>query len=261
MAFRYATLVLLLSVATSCHKSSSSSPVTPSSDCGPYTPYAHITVPLDTTCATVVLDSFPLSAGHRWTYFVEEQGTNFCGQVYHDTFSFSIEILSDTVINGTHFAESYNSFSNRHGDWDIPSLFFCVPATTGYFFNFSNGLHQWQDRSHTDSIYLADSTSLITSRLSDGTSWTSKEYIDAVKTVTVQRKWIGNFAIATPAGTFNCHKLDVQFNGNGNGGVSHQYYSSKGLVAVIQQGSASSMGPGEGATILTKVITLTSVNF
>ena len=93
----------------------------------------------------------------------------------------------------------------------------------------------------------------------------SKEAITLTSQSLVMRQWAGYVKVTTPAGVFNCEKMTVTDNSDFQTGVNiesmttSQYYSSKGLVQEVQKGEGTTVGPG--LVTVTRVITLTAVNF
>ena len=263
-------LLLLFLTTQSCQKNKgddSSNYVTNTSDCITRYTVIPLGVPVDTTGAAVQIDSLPLSAGNKWTYSVSEQAYNICGAIYEDAFSFTIIIDSIMVRNGMRFAHvstTYNPAMPGTADY-FSVIFFCSPGPSCYLINLGNGLHQLNSLASTDSGYVADSSAYLLDAI--GASWSSKEAITLTSQSLVMRQWAGYVKVTTPAGVFNCEKMTVTDNSDFQTGLNilsmttSQYYSTKGLVQEVQQGEGTNVAPGTGPVTVTRVITLTAVNF
>ena len=262
--------VLLLSMLLfmlSCQKNKGNTTNNSSfSDCGSIRPVTPLSMPTDTVGATVQIDSLPLSIGNMWTYSVVEQAYNVCGELYNDTFSFTIIVDSIIVRNGMMFGHVSSTYDHMTaGSYDYFSvIYFCSAYPSCYLTNLGNGLHQLNNLANTDSGYVADSSAYLIN--TTGVGWNSKESVDSTLQSVVMRQWAGYVKVTTPAGVYNCKKMKVtddsdQLRFGVWGMATAQYFSSKGLVQEVQQGKGASLGPGTGPVTVTRVITLTAVNF
>ena len=250
--------LLLLVFALSCNKKS----ITSTSNHNSLNSCSVLSLPVDSVGQNIQLDSFPIVVGHQWTYKAQWQSGDACN-FSCDSIIFTIKIISDTLIAGIRFGlVSYLDAKGLSSNTDLS-----FPTTSPFFYlvNISNGLHQLYSLANTDSTYLADSTVLLMSTLPEVNTWNSLVNL-SLKDSLEKRNWVSYEVVITPAGIFNCRKLNVIDNSySNNDGITYyntnQYFSSKGLVQEIQTGEGGSRGPGCGPVNSTLLITLIAENF
>ena len=236
----------------SCNKKSKQlTPVT-------YTPYTIISLPADVIGPAIELDSFPLAVGNQWVYNTQEQAYNSQGEIYLNTYTDTFTVISDTFVNGIVF--HYIASSNFANTTSLLTADYDRPGGAYYYTFMPNGLHQFASLANTDSVYIADSSEYVL--LLPATinySWNSREKPSFLLDPTMVRSWVSYVTATTPAGSFNCVKMHISTVSTKL--EAYQYYSSKGLVQEIQQIEGLSMGPQLGPTYITRIMTLTAVNF
>ncbi len=236
---------------------------------------------------TFQLDSFPLAVGNSWKYHtevdVDTEGVHYL-DIRIDSYW---NVISDTLINSVHVSKVAQLDSNYSGTKTFGYTYYANKADGFYgvayagnssSFNLKNIGLKFKIRSALfgsfgngvkggDSLYIPDtSLHLMKFPVCIGNLWCSYEYGNS----DYYRKWIGFELVTTPAGSFQCVKLQLFHDGDHNGQPDdnfpfvYQYFSTKGLVQETMQESLifNSMTTEHVTTgYLTKTTKLVQVNF
>lgn len=229
----------------------------------------------------IQLSSYPLTIGNFWKYHTEMDIADSNGVVFdHHYFDNYWTVISDTFINGipsskvAQLDSNYDGTTHRANTYysNQPSGFFGM-ATEGYGSMFyllahrtefnlqENSYLQFPEFAERDSIFIPD-TALwflkFPAVLSD--TWHTVRYgsDDFFQT----RKYESYQSVNTSAGIFNCIKVKVYTESNGQPDTTssvHQYFSNKGLIKETQ---FVHLTFGDGSTgTMTRTSELIQINF
>ena len=242
--YLFLSLCLLVYVLTSCKKIHSDAANN------------QITLPAVIPGQPLSLDSIPLHTGNSWVYKMTSQTTTY---TYNTTFSntppdsslsnpafgdITFEATGNTVVNGFSLACIKATSTG--------SLFFAPNTDTGYYSNLGDGLHRLSNLTTVDSSTINNIENLILKLpVVLNTPWGDSK---------VNAQWLGYFKVTTPAGTFNCVKLETTIYEQDDRLYITQYYSSKGLVAEMNRSLPNATPPGIFAGF-TNMLILQSTNF
>lgn len=231
----------------------------------------------------VQVNSYPLEIGNQWAYSMTTDITG--GQTWNTEHTVTFEVISDTVIN----AESCKKVRSTETEGQNVGL---GRLSHRYFSLSSNGLDvlavegpmtqvffKLEDEVQlpnysmvsfnsvsSDTIIVLD-TSLHYMKLPsvDGESWLSNEF-GAVSGANFTRRWSGYYTVTTDAGSFDCVRLDMFGDQDGNqepdsASIYIQQYISPqyGLIKEIDTRDLNFEGGSTGE--LLRETTLVSVNF
>lgn len=230
----------------------------------------------------IELDSFPLNVGCFWKYYTEIHLADSNGVVYHsDYYDNYWTVISDTTINGVPSAKISQSDSNYNGNVRLaysyyankPDGFFGMAvenAGSMFYLKTNSGIADWlnpnlqfSNLAGVDSVVVPDSSPWFfkfPTALND--TWHAVKYSPSDSFYQI-RKYDSYQTVTTDAGTFNCIRVKIYFENNGqplsNPTIIYQYLSEKGLIEETHLAKTVS-GNGETVTI-SRTTKLVQVNF
>jgi hypothetical protein len=229
----------------------------------------------------VELSSYPLAIGNFWKYHTEMHIADSAGVYYdHHYFDNYWTVVSDTFINGvpstkvaqldsnydgtTHLANTY--YSNQPNGFyamatdNVGSMLY-LPVHQTEFNIGKNSYLQFPEFSERDTIFIPDSASWLLkfpSVLND--TWHAVRYGSG--DFFQSRKYENYQYVNTGAGMYNCIKVKVYSESNGQPDTTstvYQYFSSKGLIKETQ---FVYLTFGDGSTgTMTRTSELIQINF
>lgn len=230
----------------------------------------------------IQLDSFPLTIGHSWKFHTEVRLSDSVGVVSQfDQFDNYWTVISDTLINGvpsskiaqldsnydgtTHLAYSY--YANKPEGFfgmaylNMGSMF--VLRSTSNAEVLLNSYLQFLAPANVDSLFIPDSSLWFLkfpTALND--TWHAVKY-GTSGSYYQTRKYENYQTFTTSAGTFNCLKVKIYFEDNGQpdagSPIFYQYFGTKGLIA---ETLFAQIVFADGSTrILNRTTKLVQVNF
>lgn len=199
----------------------------------------------------VTLNQFPLATGNKWTYHVLQSTIASKGNTY-TSYDINWEVVSDTIIeNINSFKVWQHTFMVNNDSANEQAYFYYANHDSGFykiadydvssFAQFKNeppqilstGLIEIPIQPQAGPFHLlTPRPMLLKFPTSVNDKWVSYESADE----RIKRKWLGYETITTPAGTFDCIKLqviiDIDLDGEQDtgAGIIYQYFSAKGLI-------------------------------
>ncbi len=221
-----------------------------------------IVIPEDTPGEPITLDSFPLALGHEWKYEIQEQSYQGTSQNAYDvTYTYqpiktsylTIRTISDTMVEGFKFTKMGGG---ELRDSTTRSLFSIdgIPGRTNFYYvMLPNGLHEHYDLTGLDSAAILDNNSgeFVLGLPARGQGWYSY-------TIEFYRDWTDYVKVQTPAGSFQCIKLEGSNQHYNTGNNTSQYISNKGIVQIVRHSYSASTFLYTGTRWVVKLI---STNF
>ena len=230
----------------------------------------------------IQLDSFPLAVGHSWKFYTEIHVTDSVGaSILHSYYDNYWTVIADTVINSVASAKVMQLDSNYDGSIHLGysyyankpdgfygmaqensgSMFFLLhEPPSAYYIN--PGTRTIDFTTTIDTLFVPD-TALCFMKfpIVINDSWHTVHY-GSSGNYYQSRKYNSFQTVTTNAGTFNCVKLQVYYEDNGQPDTTlsiFQYYSRKGLIKETRFAHLT-FGDGSHAT-LNQITELVQVNF
>ncbi|HLP21066.1 MAG TPA: hypothetical protein VK174_12225 [Chitinophagales bacterium] len=219
--------------------------------------------------------NYPLQIDNSWQYFTETQSGT-----YYSSFTSYWQVVGNATINGIPVTKVSQRDSNTtsgeiHQAYTYYSnvsdgLYGIAAENHGSAFFFKNGEENWpvlsnfsRSANEADSLFIPDTALyLLRYPIVLNEMWRSNEFGPSANT---KRQWIGTETITTPAGTFNCDKLQIMLDLDNNNladpeeSTIIQHFCDKGLIQEEQFRTLVSIA-GD-TSYFHRITKLTQVNF
>jgi len=231
----------------------------------------------------VNMSSYPLQVGNQWIYSMQTVVTGSINM--NDQYVVDFSVVSDTTINGVpckkvRSTETVGTVAGNdrlgyrflaHTNLGLDMLAFDGQNSQIFFkedhlagiseLSFLTG-----SVAATDSVVVLDTTiHYMRFPAVDGEVWGSNEFGGTQPGASFKRKWSGYYTVTTDAGTFDCVKLDLFGDNNGDSIPNdhlhlEQYISPQyGLIKEVTERWLTTVG--QDSAFFTREAELTSKNF
>jgi hypothetical protein len=213
------------------------------------------------------ITSYPLTIGYSWKYYTETHIVDSTGTaVLDDYYDNYWSVISDSTINGIACARVFKLDSNYDGSTHLGYTYYAntqdgfygvaVENQGGLFFlrpDQYNAANQFSLMSSfanapLNTVFVPDTPlRLLKFPAYKNDIWLSYEFNNPVPDI-IKRKYLGYATVTTPAGTFNCVKLQMFWDYDNNNlpdsgqADIYQYFSAKGLIQEEWNEAVTSLG-------------------